>query len=249
MALAQPVELRGEVIPRCIRQPCRFDFLAHFRRPFAVVSDCPLTRLPCMSFVALSFTPLAGSRHPISGKRLQAVVEVDTPLAGDSIPIAERKGRAGLSGISFRASGEWLRRILRGPRRHSRQPRRAALRRCHALRDQSAGQQGEAFRAVEYGQVCAGKPTCRVVHDFGQLVDEHPVQRHPVVRRGRFGLDRHLFRVGDGQGPDAFGVRLRRLDHVGDRLLLAQLGGAVLIASTSRWEGASASGPAWAACA
>ena len=58
----------------------------------------------------------------------------------------------------------------------------------------------------------------------GQLVDEHPVERDPVVRGGGLGLDAHPLGVGLGEDPDPLGLRLGGLDDLGDQLLLAQLG-------------------------
>ena len=70
---------------------------------------------------------------------------------------------------------------------------------------------------------CAG-PARRLLDDLGQLIDQHPVERDPIVRRGRFGLNPHLRGVGLGQQAYPLRFRLGRLDHLGYQLLLAELG-------------------------
>ena len=61
----------------------------------------------------------------------------------------------------------------------------------------------------------------------GQLVDEHPVQRDPVVRRGRLGQDPHPLGVRLGQDAHLLRFRLGRPDHLGHQLALAQFGPAL----------------------
>ena len=93
-----------------------------------------------------------------------------------------------------------------------------------ALADQAGGDLAEAVGAVEHVDVGAGQAGRRLLDDLRQLVDQHPVQRDPVVRGGRLGLDPHPLGVGHGQDPDPLGLGLGGLDDLGDQLLLAQLG-------------------------
>jgi len=95
------------------------------------------------------------------------------------------------------------------------------------LSHQAGGHLAEPLGAVEDCQVCPRQALGGLLDDFGQLVDQHPVQGHPVVRGRRLGLDLHLLSVGDCQNPDAFCLRLGRLDDLRDQLLLTQLGGAL----------------------
>ncbi len=90
--------------------------------------------------------------------------------------------------------------------------------------DESAGDLADAVRAVQHRDVRSRETGRRLLDDLGQLVDQHPVQRHPVVRRRGLGLNLHLLGVGHGQDADSLRLGLRRLDHFGDELLLAQFG-------------------------
>ena len=93
-----------------------------------------------------------------------------------------------------------------------------------ALADQPGRDLAETVRAVQHADVGAGQPGRRLLDDLRQLADQHLVQRDPVVRGRRLGLNPGPLGVGHREDPDPLGLGLRGLDHLGDQLLLPQLG-------------------------
>src|SRR6185437_315215 len=92
------------------------------------------------------------------------------------------------------------------------------------LADKSGGELSQPVGAVEHVDVGVGQAARMLIDDLGQLVDEHAIQSHPVVRRRGLGLDLHPLGVGPGQHARLLGLGLGGLDHLGHQLLLAQLG-------------------------
>src|SRR5450755_2963683 len=114
--------------------------------------------------------------------------------------------------------------VARAGLRLYRQPLAYRVEDRHALADQPGGDLAEAVGAVEHAHVGAGQPGRRLLDDQRQLVDEQLVERDAVVGRGRLGLDAGALGVRQGEDPDPLGLGLGGLDHLGDQLLLPQLG-------------------------
>src|SRR5580658_4536571 len=98
--------------------------------------------------------------------------------AGDRLSATPRSGLVVVRGIEPDLLGDVVGRVLTDSAAQRIEDRQA-------LSHQAGGDLPEAVGAVEDGQVGARKTLSGLLDDLGKLVDQHAVQRDPVVRRGR----------------------------------------------------------------